>query len=87
MPWGIRTAKTFRPWNLEQTLLVPPSPVQWLPENHLVFFLLDLASELDLSAFYAGYEGREARGVKAYEPRARAQERCRARRRDRRAAA
>jgi hypothetical protein len=36
--------KSFRPWNLEQTLLLPPSPVDWLPGNHLVFFLLDLLS-------------------------------------------
>ena len=61
--------KTFRPWNPEQTLLLPPSPVEWLPENHLVFFLLDLASELDLSVIYEVYEARDPRGVKAYEPR------------------
>jgi transposase len=61
--------KTLRPWNPEQTLLLPPSPVEWLPEHHLVFFLLDLASELDLSAIYAVYEARDPRGVKAYEPR------------------
>jgi transposase len=61
--------KTFRPWNPEQTLLLPPSPVEWLPEHHLVFFLLDLASDLDLSAIYAVYEARDPRGVKAYEPR------------------
>ena len=61
--------KTFRPWNPEQTLLLPPSPVEWLPANHLVFFLLDLAAELDLSTIYAVYEARDPRGVKAYEPR------------------
>jgi transposase len=61
--------KTFRPWNPEQTLLLPPSPVDWLPEHHLVFFLLDMAAELDLSAIYAVYEARDPRGVKAYEPR------------------
>ena len=61
--------KTFRPWNPEQTLLLPPSPVEWLPESHLVFFLLDLASELDLSAIYAVHEARDPRGVKAYDPR------------------
>ncbi len=61
--------KTFRPWNPEQALLLPPSPVDWLPENHLVFFLLDLAVELDLSVIYAVYEQRDPRGVKAYEPR------------------
>jgi hypothetical protein len=37
--------KSLRPWNPEQTLLFPPSSVQWLPENHLVFFLLDLAAD------------------------------------------
>ena len=61
--------KTFRPWNPEQTLLLPPSPVEWLPANHLVFFLLDMAAELDLSAIDAVYEARDPRGVKAYEPR------------------
>ncbi len=61
--------KTFRPWYPEQTLLLPPSPVEWLPAKHLVFFLLDLAAELDLSAIYAVYEARDPRGVKAYEPR------------------
>ncbi|QPN70104.1 IS1182 family transposase [Synechococcus sp. CBW1108] len=65
----MRKAKTFRPWNPEQTLLLPPSPVDWLPEHHLVFFLLDMAAELDLSAIYAVYEARDPRGVKAYEPR------------------
>jgi hypothetical protein len=46
--------KTFRPWNPEQTLLLPPSPVEWLPEQHLVFFLLDLVADLDLSAIGCG---------------------------------
>ncbi len=65
---SLSKAKTFRPWNPEQTLLLLPSPVEWLPENHLVFFLLDLAAELDLSAIYAVYEARDSRGVKAYDP-------------------
>jgi hypothetical protein len=34
-----------------------------------VFFLLDMAAELDFSAIYAVYEARDPRGVKAYEPR------------------
>ena len=61
--------KSFRPWNPEQTLLLPPSPVDWLPENHLVFFLLDLAAELDLEAIHAVYRQKDPRGEKAYEPR------------------
>ena len=61
--------KSFRPWNPEQTLLLPPSPVDWLPENHLVFFLLVLAAELDLEAIHAVYRQMDPRGEKAYEPR------------------
>ncbi|MFM2158936.1 MAG: hypothetical protein RLZZ124_1410 [Cyanobacteriota bacterium] len=61
--------KSFRPWNPEQTLLLPPSPVDWLPENHLVFFLLDLAAELDLDAIHAVYRQKDPRGEKAYDPR------------------
>lgn len=61
--------KSFRPWNPEQTLLLPPSPVDWLPENHLVFFLLDLAAELDLDEIHAVYRQKDPRGEKAYEPR------------------
>jgi len=61
--------KSFRPWNPEQTLLLPPSPVDWLPENHLVFFLLDLAGELDFEKIHAVYRQKDPRGEKAYEPR------------------
>ena len=62
-------SKSFRPWNPEQTLLLPPSPVDWLPENHLVFFLLDLAAELDLGEIHAYYRQKDPRGEKAYDPR------------------
>jgi hypothetical protein len=34
---------------------LPPSPVKWLPEHHLVVFLLDLAAELDLEQIHADY--------------------------------
>jgi len=61
--------KSFRPWNPEQTLLLPPSLVDWLQENHLVFFLLDLAGELDLEEIQAAYRQKDPRGEKAYEPR------------------
>ena len=61
-------SKTFRPWNPEQTLLLPPSPVDWLPENHLVFFLLDLAAELDFGEIHAYYRQKDPRGEKAYDP-------------------
>jgi transposase len=43
--------------------------MDWLPENHLVFFLLDLAAELDLEEIHAVYRQKDPRGEKAYEPR------------------
>ena len=40
--------KTFRAYNLDQRLLLPPDMRQWLPEGHLALFLLDVVSQLDL---------------------------------------
>ena len=42
--------KSFRPWNPEQPLLLPPSPHAYAPENHLVSFPPDLGAELDPDA-------------------------------------
>lgn len=48
---------TFRPYSPDQELLLPPSLNEWLPEGHLAYFVSDVVEELDLSAFYARYEG------------------------------
>jgi transposase len=48
---------TFRPCAPDQSLLFPPSPRDWLPEGHVVFFIADTVAALDLQAFYAPYEG------------------------------
>jgi hypothetical protein len=42
--------------------LLPSSPVDWLPENHLVFFLLDLRAELDLGEIHAYDRQKDPRG-------------------------
>jgi transposase len=39
----------------DQLFLMPPSLVEWLPEDHLAFFVLDAVNEIDLAAFCAGY--------------------------------
>jgi hypothetical protein len=36
----------------DQELLLPPSLREWLPEDHLAWFVLDAVEEIDLSAFY-----------------------------------
>jgi hypothetical protein len=41
--------KSFRPWQPEQTILLPPSPREWLSQDQQAYFLLDLVDELDLS--------------------------------------
>src|SRR5919106_4493989 len=60
-------AKTYRPYVPEQDLLLPPSLREWLPEDHLAFFVSDLIDQLDLSAITTVYEDEE-RGYTPYHP-------------------
>lgn len=60
-------AKTYRPFVPEQDLLLPPSLRDWLPEDHLAFFVSDLINHLDLSAITTVYE-EEDRGYPPYHP-------------------
>jgi len=60
-------AKTYRPYVPEQDLLLPPSLREWLPEDHLAFFVSDLIDQLDLSAITTVYED-EDRGYPPYHP-------------------
>jgi transposase len=39
----------------DQLYLLPVSVAEWLPEDHLAYFVLDAVEEMDLSVFYAGY--------------------------------
>jgi hypothetical protein len=48
--------KTFRAYNLDQHLLLPPDIRQWLPEDHLALFLLDVVNQLDLTEIMEAYE-------------------------------
>jgi len=60
--------KSFRCDDLNQSLLLPPSLHDWLPEEHLARFLVDGVDALDLSAIRAWYEGGDGRGQSAYAP-------------------
>jgi transposase len=60
--------KTFRAYNLDQRLLLPPDMRQWLPEGHLALFLLDVVSQLDLTEIMKGYEDGDGRGQPPYHP-------------------
>lgn len=48
-------------------LLMPPSVRDWLPEDHLAFFVLDVVAELDLGGFYRAYRV-DGRGGAVYDP-------------------
>jgi transposase len=50
-----------------QQLLMPPSLLDWVPEDHLVWTVLSAVEELDLSAFYADYRA-DGHGRPAYDP-------------------
>src|SRR3954454_24327992 len=53
--------KAYRPWDAQQNCHDPVSPRDALPENDLVFFLIDLIGQLDLTPFHQ-YYARELRG-------------------------
>ena len=61
-------AKVYRPYFPEQDFLLPPSLREWLPEDHLSYFVSDLIDQLDLSQIEQPYE-REERGYPPYHPR------------------
>lgn len=60
--------KTFRAFDPDQDLLLPPSLDDWLPADHMARFIADLVDEhLDLSRIHAAYT--EGRGAPPYDPR------------------
>jgi len=61
-------SKGYRPYYPDEELLLPPSLREWLPEDHLAYFVSDVVDNLDLSAMEAVY-GDEQRGQPPYHPR------------------
>jgi transposase len=59
--------QNFLPCDRDQELLLPPSLREWLPEDHLAWFVLDAVDEIDLSAFYSDYR-EDGWGRAAFEP-------------------
>ena len=46
---------SYRPYEPDQDLLLPPSLREWLPEGHLAYFIADVVGQLDLSEFHERY--------------------------------
>ena len=61
--------KRYREWNPTQSLLMPPSPGDWLKSDHLVYFLLEVLDSLDLSEIHREIQSKDSRGNRPYSPR------------------
>ena len=61
-------SKTYLPYDPDQQLLLPAALQEWLPPDHLAYFISDVVDQLDLSAITERYEG-ERRGGPPYHPR------------------
>jgi hypothetical protein len=49
-------SKHFRPWNIDQTLLLPPNVRDFVPKDHVSRFIVGLVREsLDLKAIMGSY--------------------------------
>ena len=60
-------SKTFRPWEIDQIQLLPPSVQEFVPEGHVAHFVRDLVREsLDLSEIFGAYT--EERGQPPFHP-------------------
>jgi len=62
------TERTFRPYDRDQLLLLPPALQEWLPEGHLSGCVAELVDALDLSEILSYYGG-PARGTVPFDPR------------------
>lgn len=61
--------KQYRTWNPDQPYLFPPDPHDWLREDDLAYFILDVVSALDLSVIERAIQGKDPRGTRPYHPR------------------
>lgn len=61
------TTRMFRSYDPDELWLLPPSPRDWLPEDHLAYFLADLVDELNLTPILVTYGG-VTRGTAPYHP-------------------
>ena len=62
-----RETTTFRAYEPDQMLLLPPSMRDWLETGHLVYFVMDMVQELKLDGIYEAYDGRQG-GKPPYDP-------------------
>lgn len=60
-------ARSYRSVDRSQEFLLPPNMAEWLPEDHLVWFVLDVVDQLDTNVFHARHP-QAGPGRAAYDP-------------------
>jgi transposase/IS5 family transposase len=60
--------KTFRAYDMNQQMLLPPDLREWLRADHLALFVSDVVESLDLSGILKVYEEGDGRGRPPYHP-------------------
>lgn len=63
----MKNQKRFKPYHPNQLLLLPPDMKDWLPDDDLVYFIMEMLDQLDLSAIYDSYDGTKG-GQPAFDP-------------------
>ena len=66
--YGSRMSYNFHEIKRDEPYLLPPSMAEWLPENHLAWFILDSVDQFDLKEFLVKYRC-DGTGNTAFHPR------------------
>ncbi len=64
----MKTSTRFRPYLPDQILLLPHDMREWLDKDDLVYFIMDVLHDLDLTPIYGDYDGTKG-GQPPYDPR------------------
>jgi len=62
---GFSMSERFRSIDRQTPFILPPSLEDWLPEDHLARFIVEIVEQLDISVIQKAYSGR---GVTAHNP-------------------
>jgi len=61
-------SRKFRQWQPDAGWLFPPSPRDWLTDDHLVYFLLDVTDQIDMAPMINDYDSGENGGQPPFHP-------------------
>jgi transposase len=62
-------SRMFRSYNMNQPMLFAPDVREWLPSEHLAYFISDVVESMPLKEIYESYQSRHSRGAPPIDPR------------------